>query len=245
MEKKKAPTKATEKGLQVVQKSGYALAGLDAGSELSSELQGVRLKLQRVKVPAGGGLMFESPTENPDEPAMVREIVGVIVHNHQVNSFYRDKYTGGNSAPDCASSDGFNAIAFETGEVKSCAGCPHGKFLKRDDGTKSCDCKKKRKLYLLREGEALPIVFTVPVASVKYFDTYASTIYMVGRKLPSQVVTRISLKKTQNQNGIVYSEAQFGKVRDLEPDEISAVARMRQQTVEMAAQLNDYDGADD
>ena len=245
MEKKKALVKATDNGLQEVKKSGYALAGMDAGSELSSELQGVRLKLQRVKVPAGGGLMFESPTENPDEPAMVREIVGVIVHNHQVNSYYRDKYTGGNAAPDCASADGFNGIEFETGVIRSCSGCPHGKFLKREDGTRSCDCKKKRKLYLLREGEALPIVFTVPVASVKYFDTYASTVYSVGRKLPSQVVTRISLKKTQNQNGIVYSEAQFGKVRDLDADELAAVVKMREQTVAMAASFNDYDGADD
>jgi hypothetical protein len=43
------------------------------------------------------------------------------------------------------------------------------------------------------------------------------------------IVTKFSLKKTQNAGGIVYSQAQFAKVRDLTPDEKTNIERMSDQ----------------
>jgi hypothetical protein len=224
----------------VVATSGYAVAPV-ADAEVSSELTGVKLRLQRVKVPAGGGILFESPTENPDEPNMVKEIVGVVIHNHPVNAYYTTAYTGGNAAPDCSSADGSVGIVAETGETRYCHKCPFARFKRRGDGIEACDCKQKKQLYIWREGEVLPIALTVPVASVKHFDNYASGLYQFGGKYPSQVLTSITLKKATNKNGIVFSEVHFNKVRNLESDETVATAKMRTQAVKLAEMRIDDD----
>jgi hypothetical protein len=221
---------------------GYVAVNL-AGDD-ASELAGVKIKLARVKVPAGGGILFESPTENPDEPEMVKELLGVIVYSNPTNAYYKQKYTGGNAAPDCASRDGETGILAETGEVRRCARCELGKFKMREDGIKACLCKQKRRLFLWREGEAFPIIFTVPVASVKYFDAYASGLSQFGGRKPSHVVTKIALKKATNQNGIVFSEVRFNKERNLEPTELQAAAQMREQVVELISNTYDEDDGD-
>jgi hypothetical protein len=230
-----------KESLPAGQAGGYIAATLTEGD--ASELAGVKVKLARVKVPAGGGIQFESPTENPDEPAMVKELTGIVVYSHPTNAYYKQKYTDGNQAPDCASRDGVTGLDAETAEIKQCAKCELGKFKLREDGVKACLCKQKRRLFLWREGEAFPIIFTVPVASVKYFDAYASGLRQFGGKFPSHVVTKITLKKATNQNGIVFSEVRFNKERNIEPAELTAAAKMRAQVIELASRV--YDDTDE
>ena len=69
-------------------------------------MDGLGFTFERIKIPSGGGLAFELPGEDDDEPDLVKEIEGVIVFHHPVNAYWAEAYTGQNNPPDCASTDG-------------------------------------------------------------------------------------------------------------------------------------------
>ena len=73
-------------------------------------------------------------------------------------------------------------------------------------------CKNKRRIYILREGELIPLLLTLPTGSMKEFAVYIKRLLAKGKKSHS-VVTRFSLKKVNNAGGIAYSQAQFGVAR--------------------------------
>ena len=78
----------------------------DLAEVIAEEMDGLSIEFDRVKIPSGGGLAFEVPGDDPDEPDMKKEIVGVIVDQHAVNAYWAVKYSGQNNPPDCSSMDG-------------------------------------------------------------------------------------------------------------------------------------------
>ena len=50
--------------------------------ELAEDMDGIQLNFQQVKVPAGGALQYEIPTEDPDNPDYSRYLEGVILFHH-------------------------------------------------------------------------------------------------------------------------------------------------------------------
>ena len=90
------------------------------GLDLQEEMAGLNIQFDRIKVPSGGGLAFEVPGENPDEPDLQKEFSAVILYHHPMLSYYKEKYTGGSEAPDCSSIDGVYGIDKETGERRLC-----------------------------------------------------------------------------------------------------------------------------
>lgn len=66
-------------------------------------------------------------------------------------------------------------------------------------------CKQKRRMYLLREGEMLPIIMTLPTGSLAEFTKYVTRLVTRGMKA-NHVVTKFSLKRAQNSTGINYSQ---------------------------------------
>lgn len=94
-------------------------------------------------MPSGGSLAFEVPGDNPDEPEFQKEFKAVILYQHPMLSYYKEKYTGGNEAPDCSSLDGINGIEKETGCVQSCKDCPFAKFGSGENGGKACKTRRK------------------------------------------------------------------------------------------------------
>ena len=84
-----------------------------------------------MKIPAGGGLAFEVPGEDPESPDSVKEIVGVIVDHYPLNSYWTEKYNGQNVAPNCYSTDSKTGIGNPGGE---CAKCPYNRFGSGEDG---------------------------------------------------------------------------------------------------------------
>ena len=75
---------------------------------ISEELAGLTIQFPVIKVPSGGGLAFEVPGDDPNSPDLQKEFNAVILHQHPMLSYYKEKYTGGNQAPDCGSYDGIN-----------------------------------------------------------------------------------------------------------------------------------------
>ena len=150
--------------------TGYVIPNVstDVTEGIAEELNGLNISLDKIKIPAGGGLAFEVPGEDPESPDSEKEVVGVIVDHYPLNSFWAEKYTGQNVAPECFSTDSRTGIGTPGGE---CAKCPYNKFGSGEDG-QSKACKNAHRLYILRSGELYPVVITIPPTSLKSLSDY-------------------------------------------------------------------------
>jgi hypothetical protein len=213
---------------------GFLAAKADLASVFASELDGLLPGFDRIKVPAGGGLAFEVPGDDPDSPDLAKEIRAVILYHHPVHSFYKTPYTGGNAAPDCGSLDGHTGIDAGSGEALDCASCPHNKFGSGENGAKAC--KQKRRLYILREDEVLPTILSMPTGSLSDFAKYVMRLLSKGMR-SSAVVTRFTLKKAQNAGGISYSQAVCTAERALTYEEQTVIDGLSAQVKRLAGRI--------
>lgn len=183
---------------------------------LEENIEGLSMSFDRVKIPSGGGLVFEVPGDDPDNPDMVQELVGVIIDHHPVHTYWKERtYTGESTPPDCSSNDGITGVGDPGGECKT---CPMFKWGSGPNGVGRA-CKTQRHIYFLREGDGMPILLTLPPTSIKNFNDYlAKRILTRGRKTYG-IITKVILKRTQSRSGITYSEAHFSVVRDLSAEE--------------------------
>ena len=223
---------ATKKNeLIPVENGGFLTEAINLSDLFSEELDGLRPTFDRIKIPAGGGISYEVPGDDPDSPDIVKEFSAVILYHHPIHSYYKEKFNGGNNPPDCASMNGKIGVVAETGECKDCGKCPLGKFGSGENGGMAC--KQKRRMYLLREGEMLPIVLTVPSTSLKEFTKYVTRLVAKGQHANS-VVTKFTLKRVQNSTGISYSQVVCSVDRALTPAEKANISAMSAQIKAMA-----------
>ena len=227
---------------EIVTKNETAIAfggATNLGEVFAEELDGLTPSFERIKIPAGGGLAFEVPGDDPDSPDSVKEFKAVILYHHPINCFYEEEYTGGNNPPDCGSMDGKIGVCSESGEIKYCSDCPNNKFGSAKNGGKAC--KQKRRIYLLRENEALPTILTLPTGSLGEFSKYVMRLLSKGKKT-NGVVTKFTLKKAQNSGGINYSQAMFAIDRELTNEEAFNVLPLSEQVKAMATKVVSLDG---
>jgi len=217
-----ATKKSTELATQATN-AFAALADFDMGEAMAEELDGLDLSFDRIKIPSGGGLFFEMPSDDPDAPEPVREFNGVILFHHTLHAYYKSKYTGGNQPPDCGSFDGITGEGDPGGR---CDACPLNQFGTGENGAKAC--KHRRRVYLLREGEIFPILLSLPTGSLKELTRYLKRLLSQGLK-SNMVLTRFSLCKAVNKGGIEYSQAQFAVDRPLTPDERKIIYGLTEQ----------------
>jgi hypothetical protein len=173
---------------------------------------------------------------------MAKEFRAVILHHRCERSYYKVEYNGKNEAPDCASVNGKQGIDKETGEVKTCADCELNEFGSGKGEGKAC--KVKRKLFLLLEGQPLPMILNVPTGSVKDFGSFiAKTVAKYGST--TKVVTKFSLKRDTNAGGIVYSKVVAAFERLLTDTEIKSVLPMAEQAKSMAKNMKTIESSDE
>ena len=208
-----------------------ALEGFNLADALSAEMVGMNVTFDRVTIPAAGGTVFEVPGALPGETDTVKEFCGVILFHHPLFSFYRERFSGGNAAPDCGSYDGVAGVGDPGG---NCAHCPLNQFGSGENGGKAC--KNKRRIFILREGEMIPLVLTLPTGSMKEFGVYIKRLLSKGRKSCS-VVTRFALKKATNAGGIAYSQAQFTVDRALTDAERPLILGVAEQVKQFATRV--------
>lgn len=213
-----------------------ALKDFNLAEALTSELGGMDISFDRVSIPAAGGQAFEVPGEMPGQTDMVKDFSGVILFHHPMFTYYRERFSGGNNAPDCGSYDGITGVGNPGGV---CATCPLNQFGSGENGGKAC--KNKRRIYVLRKGELIPILLVLPTGSMKEFSVYIKRLLAKGKKSNS-VVTKFSLKKVSNASGIVYSQAQFAVERVLTAEEMPFVQAMSDQVKAFATHVA-YDDA--
>lgn len=184
--------------------------------------------LDRVKVPAGGGVAWMIPTEDEARPETTTIIEGVIISADYHRAYYRTGYDGEANPPDCkAHAPEWKGSQEFNGEFGGdCATCPLNQWRKRPDGKGylAKPCKGKVTLYVLRPDDLLPIAITLPTTSIKNVNTYFAQMQRRKPvKYPWMVVSTISLKQAKNAGGIVYSVAELTKTRNLDAKEITEV----------------------
>jgi hypothetical protein len=185
----------------------------------AEEMDGLSISFDRIKIPSGGGLAFEVPSDDPENPTSATEIVGVIVDHHPVNAYYEEKYSGQNNPPDCSSLDAKVGVIASTGECRTCATCPYNQYGSGEGGTGKA-CKNMHRVYLRKESEVFPVLLTLPPTSLKELSNYIGKRIVLRGLRSYGVVTRITLKKEKSSTGIAYSKAQFGMVRTLNENEL-------------------------
>ena len=220
---------------EIVKTENQFVANAEA-LDLQEEIAGLNITFDRIKVPSGGGLAFEVPGDNPDEPDLQKEFSAVILYHHPILSYYKEKYTGGSEAPDCSSMDGISGVERETGELRSCKDCPLNQFGTGENGGKAC--KTKRRIFILRAGEAFPTLLTLPTASISDYSKYIMRLLSKGRK-SNQVVTKFGLKKDSNKTGITFSKVTLAYERDLTEPELENIYKMSDQVKTLAKNIHE------
>lgn len=179
--------------------------------------------LDRVRVPAGGGVAWEIATL--DGVVSEAELVGVIVEKREVRAFWAAEFTGGNTPPDCASPDGETGYGAPGG---ACASCPMAAFgTARGGQGKGQACRLMRLLFILRPGSLLPMVLVVPPSSLQPTKQYMMRLASEATAY-HQVVSSFILEKAKNDTGIVYSRIIPRMKERLSPEDAARIAGYRE-----------------
>lgn len=196
------------------------LEGDFSSDEIAEDSDGLQMmSFPRVKIPAGGQLQFEVPTEDPDNPDYTRALEGVILYNHAACSLWPEgsEYDE-DTKPLCSSVDGKTGIGEPGG---ACETCPMNVFGSAGDGGRGKACKNMRHLYLLRSGEYMPLLVSLPPTSIKPFKEFLNKAFVYRRRTTYGSLVQISLKKENNGND--YSVATFRLLRDFQGEELAQI----------------------
>jgi len=160
-------------------------------------------------------------SEDDTDPETAKVIEGVILHAHKNYAWWANKLDSGvgGGQPDCRSMDGVTGVD-QSGAYHDCSSCRHNKF--GSDGAGKA-CKNGRRVYVLREGDMLPIRIDLAPTGNKPYEKYVDNLLIPRKKgqrpmRPNQVITRIGLKVETNQTGTRYSVPTFECVGAV-PDE--------------------------
>lgn len=226
-----AMTKAEEKASALT--TGFELLQ-KMGDSISDEMDGLTAAFEQIRIPIGGMTYFEMPSDDPEKTETVKEFSAVILYHHPMRAYYREKYTGGNNLPDCGSFDAVEGTGEPGGDCEHCA---NNQFGSGENGAKAC--KERRRLYLLLDGEAFPMVLSLPTGSLKDFSRYLMHCLPKWGK-SSAGITRFSLVKAINKGGIAYTKVRFhmeraltdGEMVEIEPLVLNVKAMSQTLTVE-------------
>ena len=111
-----------------------------SATDLSEDMEGLRLTFPKVKIPGGGVLQFEMASDNPDRPDYIPELEGILLFNHSANAYWQEGAEYDNDTPPlCQSVDGKIGHGDPGG---LCASCGFNAFGSAENGRgKACPIK--------------------------------------------------------------------------------------------------------
>lgn len=190
------------------------------------------LDLDRIRIPAGGGMAWEVPTLEGEGGDITKEIVGVIIAHKFARVFWEqsiDEAGGGNPA-DCSSTNGRSGVPLDFAAAKAggysgvCKECPKAEFGSADKGRGQA-CSQRKQLFIITPDDLLPIVVNLPPTSIRETSAYLRRLASRGKMFHS-VVTRLTLRKDQNQDSIEYSRVVVTQAADLSPEQAEFFAKV-------------------
>lgn len=174
----------------------------------------------RIKVPAGGGTVWEIPRLGGFENEPVIE--GIICYWRNVRAYWEEPFdtSGGGTPPDCSSQDCQIGRGSPGGE---CHACPLSKFESADKGRGQA-CKEMRLMFVLRPGRNLPAIIAAPPTSLGNARSYFMSLADEGLRYHA-VITRFKLIKAKNANTPEFSKIVMEPVAILGPDAAAAAKK--------------------
>jgi len=172
--------------------------------------------LDKIKIPGSGGKAFEIPDVSGEKSE--KSFKGIIVKWADIRAYWKGEF-GGEQAPDCNSFDSTTGVGDPGGD---CLTCPLAQWGSADKGNGQA-CKSKRKMLILMEGNAFPVIMDAPTMSIapikKYFQQLAS------KNVPYfTVVTVFGLEQSENASKIKFSKLSMALDRHLTADEKDGLA---------------------
>lgn len=202
-------------------------------NSISENFEGLSPQFISVKVPSGDISSFEID----DEP--IKYVEGIIVDHYAIRFLFMSKYGGSEKVPPlCRSIDGVYGQRTGVDKPIQCANCEYNAWGSYAEHIDSSDhgnrkaCQEKHRLFLLRSGELLPIVFTLPATSIQPLAFYMTKLASRGRHY-STVVTKIGLEKTKSRGGIDFVKTTFQKVIEVPNENV-------EETMNVAKYLKSY-----
>lgn len=176
--------------------------------------------LERVKVPAGGGVAWTVKTLEGDKT--VKSLEGVLLHVVRRRAYWKSANPSGDQ-PDCSSNDCVTGIGEPGGACISCPLNQFGTAAKQGGGVgRGKACKESVLLFLLQPGALLPTIVVTPAGSLKAVKQYRLKLAEGGVPYHA-AVTRLELAKTTNKDGIAYSQIAPSFAGQLPPEAAAQV----------------------
>lgn len=164
----------------------------------------------RITIPAGGATRFEIPSAEGMEP--VNTIQGVVMHSQKRRAYWSTAEPREGNPPECSSEDGQQGIGTPGG---SCRECPYNQWGSAPGEGRGKACKETQQLFILRDGEALPVALSLPPSSLGVFQQYVTRLTREQASIKT-VVTEFSLEKQTSNNGISYSRINCKSVESID-----------------------------
>jgi hypothetical protein len=201
-------TKTTSTALAVIDPKAYPVLAGDAEAALvalkdnlgDSSIQPFDLDI--VSVPAGGGTSWAIPDLAGEREE--KTIEGIIVHHQMIRSYWSQSFdeSGGGTPPDCVSQDGKVGVGNPGG---ACAICPLNTWGSAGKGKRGKACQERHLVFLLREGEHLPLVVNTPPSSLGNIKKLM--LRLTSKGIPYwTVLVSLALERDKNADGILYSK---------------------------------------
>jgi hypothetical protein len=170
--------------------------------------------LLRVKLGSGGATEFTLEGSGGNVVEEVDFVEGIIAYHTPTNILWDGSLDDaeGKRQPLCVSDDGVTGIGNPGG---SCLTCPKKQWI---DGLPP-ECDERRCVFLLRDGQWLPIVFSLPLTSGSVFEAFLSDLSTRCISVYGSMV-RFTLKKEQNPAGQKYSLLEVTMLGRLAPEEL-------------------------
>jgi len=158
--------------------------------------------LDRVKIPAGGGVNWEVP--GLDGMDAVKHLRGVIVGTIPRRSYWEvsldEQSSGDPSPPDCSSDNakfgkGLYGVGSDLHPSGECATCPMNQF-QEIKGRNTKPCSEQRLTLFLRENTVLPVVVQLPPTSMKEMKTYMLRLSSNGIAF-YKAITKLALRRVE------------------------------------------------
>jgi hypothetical protein len=185
---------------------------------IMENFEGLTPQFMPIKFPTGGSTVFELD----EEP--VKEIDGVIVDHYAIRLLFLREIGEVKRPPDCVSQNGLTGSGLcEEKLACICADCEYNKwgsfkeFIKESDDTNKKACREKHRIFVLRSGDLLPILLTIPITSKDNFANYMTKIASKGKSYKT-IITGITLEKAKSKGNLDFAKATFQKIGDI-PDE--------------------------
>ena len=90
------------------------------------------------------------------------------------------------------------------------------------DGGRGKACKNMRHLYLLRSGEYMPLLVSLPPTSIRPFKEFLNRAFVYRQRATYGSLVQIGLKKDSNGSND-YSVATFRLLRDFQGEELAQI----------------------